>query len=471
MPLHTLRKGLDLPISGEPRQGPATETLQVRSVALVADDYVGMKPRMIVKEGDTVTRGQALFEDRKTPGVFHTAPAAGTVEAINRGARRVLQSLVIKLNEREAAGAPAEEDFNRFSSYTGQGLESLSREQLVALLTESGLWTALRARPFSRVPSPESKPYAIFVNGMDSNPLAAKPELVVKGREADFSRGLAALAKLTDGATHLCLAPNSPLKDLGGKAVTVQEFAGPHPAGTSGVHIHLVAPVSRRRTVWTIGYQDVLAIGHLLATGKLEGQVTISIAGPSAQDPRLVRVRQGANLADVLEGGRFLVGGLKSITGDEAEVRVVSGSVLSGKRAQGNVYGFLGRYHTQVSLLPEGRKREFLAMVAPGGNKFSIFPVFVSKLFPRKKFAFSTDMNGSPRAMVPIGMYENVMPMDIIPTFLLRSLMVGDVEQAEKLGILELDEEDLALCTFVCPGKVNYGPVLRANLEKIYAEG
>lgn len=471
MPLHTIRKGLDLPISGAPRQETAAETIQVRSVAIVADDFTGMKPRMIVKEGDAVLRGQALFEDRKTPGVFFTSPAAGTVEAIHRGARRVLQSLVIKLNEREAKGAAAESDHAIFASHTSRDPAALSRDEIVALLTESGLWTAFRARPFSRVPSPQSSPYAIFVNGMDTNPLAPKPELVVKGREADFSRGLAAIAKLTTGATHLCVAPNSPLKELGKTGVTLQEFAGPHPAGTSGLHVHRVAPVSRTRTVWTIGYQDVLAIGHLLATGKLEGHVTITVGGPSAKNPRLLRVRQGANLADVLEGADAIAGGLKAISGDEPEVRVVSGSVLSGKRAHGNVYGYLGRYHLQISLLPEGRKREFLSLIAPGANKFSIFPLFISKLFVGKKFNFDTDTNGSPRAMVPIGTYEDVMPMDIIPTYLLRSLMVGDIEQAEKLGILELDEEDLALCTFVCPGKVNYGPVLRANLEKIYAEG
>lgn len=470
MPIHRIRKGLDLPISGAPRQETAG-TVHVRTVALVADDFPGMKPRMIVKEGDVVKRGQALFEDRKTPGVFFTAPAAGTVEAINRGARRVLQSVIIKLNDQELSGDPDAGNFEAFPSFTGWPVSELSRAQVVALLTESGLWTALRARPFSRIPSPTTTPHAIFVNGMDTNPLAAQPEVVVRGREDDFAVGLAAIAKLSDGKTHLCVAPNSPLKAAARAAIETHEFEGPHPAGTSGVHIHTIAPVGRNRTAWWLGYQDVLAIGHLVKTGRLDGHVVVSVAGPPVQNPRLVRTRAGANLADLIDATKVLAGGLRAISGDAPDVRVISGSVLSGKRAQGAVFGYLGRYHMQVSLLTEGRERKFLGWMTPGGRRFSIFPVFVSRLFGGRKFDLDTDTNGSPRAMVPIGMYEEVMPMDILPTFLLRSLMVGDIEQAEKLGVLELDEEDLALCTFVCPGKVDYGPVLRANLEKIYAEG
>ena len=223
---------------------------------------------------------------------------------------------------------------------------------------------------------------------------------------------------------------------------------------------HLLAPVSRERVVWHIGSADVAAIGALFATGKLDVERIVSVAGPPVSDPRLVSTRLGADTEEVV-GGKLADG----------EVRLIAGSVLSGKKAMGDVFGFLGRYDRQISVLREGRERVLMGWLTPGLNAFSIFPIYLSKLFSNKRFALSTALNGSSRAMVPIGMYEDVMPMDILPTFLLRALVVGDIEEAEKLGALELDEEDLALCTFVCPGKTNYGPILRANLTTLEKEG
>ena len=469
MTLHSIKKGLDLPVVGEPAQTLDDVAPTVTRVALVADDYPGMKPKMLVKEGETVKRGQPLFEDRKTPGVIYTAPGAGKVVGVHRGAKRALQSVVIHLSEAERTGQAPEAV--AFAAYTGKDPAALSREEVVALLVESGLWTALRKRPFSKVPSPEGQPSALFINAMDTNPLAAKPDLAIAGREADFDRGLQVLGKLTSGATYLCVAPDAPFVQGLKTKVDVQRFAGPHPAGTTGVHMHFVAPVSRKRECWGIGYQDVLAIGHLFATGELDVTRVVAIGGPPVARPRVVRTRMGASLDELVatsdlqpkpDGGAY----------GPKDYRLISGSVLSGKRAVDHIFGFLGRYHVQVSVLREGTEREFLGWLAPGTDKFSIIPTFVSKFVGgSKKFALTTSTNGSPRAMVPIGMYEEVMPMDLLPTFLLRSLIVGDVEQAEKLGALELDEEDLALCTFVCPGKTNYGPILRANLDMIEKDG
>jgi Na+-transporting NADH:ubiquinone oxidoreductase subunit A len=465
MPLHNIRKGLDLPITGEPVQEIDETPTKTTRVAIVADDYPGMKPRMFVTEGDTVKRGQPLFEDRKTPGVLYTAPGAGRVIGVNRGKKRALQSVVIHLSEGERAGTPGDDEIAKLGSYSGKAPGELSRQELVDMLLESGLWTTLRKRPFSKVPSPETTPFALFVNAMDTNPLAAKPEPIVEERREDWDAGLAVLTKLSDGDTHLCVAPGSSIAK-GSSGVTVQEFAGPHPAGTTGVHMHFVAPVHRGRECWSIGYQDVLAVGQLVRTGEVDIRRVISIAGPIVDKPRLVRTRQGAAL-DELVGSDDLKG-----SPSEKDYRLISGSVLSGKRASDVVFSFLGRYHLQISVLAEGREREFLGWLAPGADKFSTIPTFISKwIGGDRKFAFTTTTNGSARAMVPIGMYERVMPMDILPTFLLRSLIVGDVEQAEKLGALELDEEDLALCTFVCPGKTNYGPILRANLDTIEKEG
>jgi Na+-transporting NADH:ubiquinone oxidoreductase subunit A len=461
MATHTINKGLDLPISGAPQQKVLSEP-KITRVAIVADDYPGMKARMVVKEGDTVVRGQLLFEDRKTEGVRYTAPGAGKVIGVNRGERRALQSLVIHLSESEQAGSPKPEELQRFESYTGKEPSTLDAEQIKALLVESGMWTALRTRPFSKVPQPDSSCSALFVTAIDSNPLAPDPAVVMADQGDAFVRGLKIVSKLTDGPTYVCVRDSSKI-DVGDAKVTVEKFAGPHPSGTVGLHIHTLHPVGRKRTVWHLGYQDVIAIAKLFETGVLDVSRTVAVAGPVVKQPRLVKVRMGADVDDIVE---------KEFDEAGNDVRIVSGSVLSGKKAMGGTpFGFLGRYHNQLSVLKEGRERELLGWLGAGGNIFSVVPIFLSRLFSGKKFDFTTTTNGSARAMVPIGVYERVMPMDILPTFLLRSLVVGDVERAEQLGALELDEEDLALCTFVCPSKTNYGLILRKNLQTIEEEG
>ena len=459
MSLHKITKGLDLPITGEPIQIIRERRLPTR-VAVVADDFPSMRPGMFVEEGDTVKRGQPLFEDRTRSGVIHTSPGAGRVIGVYRGARRVLQSVVIDLSDNERAGSPSDSELASFEHYSGRAIDQLDRDKIVALLAESGDWTAFRTRPFNRTPPTDTTPAAIFVNAMDTNPHAPLPEVVLADRTEDFDRGLSIVAKLTAGKTYLCVDPSSEIEQGLSAPVTVEQFSGPHPSGTAGLHIHTLDPVSRNKTVWTIGYQDVAAIGSLFATGKLDVNRVISYAGPPVADPQLLRTRSGASVEDLV-----------SETFDGAEVRLIAGSVLSGKKAMGNVFGFLGRFDYQISVLKEGRERIFMGWLTPGLNSFSTLGIYLSKLFPSKRFDFTTTTNGSPRAMVPIGMYERVMPMDIMPTFLLRSMLVGDLERAEELGALELAEEDLALCTFVCPGKTDYGPILRRNLELIEKEG
>ncbi|GAB3110710.1 Na(+)-translocating NADH-quinone reductase subunit A [Aestuariicella hydrocarbonica] len=444
-----IRRGLDLPISGAPEQA-IVDGPQIRSVAVVGADYHGMKPTMAVQVGDKVKLGQLLFTDKKTEGVRYTAPAAGTVAAINRGAKRVLQSVVIDVDGDEA------ESFNQYSS---DQLASLTDEQVRENLVASGLWTALRTRPYSKVPTPDSTPNSIFVTAMDTQPLAAKPELIIRERRDDFVHGLLLLSKLTRGQVYVCKEQGSDVLTGNNDRISSQEFGGVHPAGNAGTHIHHLDPVSATKTVWTVGYQDVIAIGQLFTSGKLPTERVISLAGPQVEQPRLVRTRLGASL-DELTAGQ-LKGG---------ENRVVSGSVFGGRTAAGP-YAFLGRYHQQISVLAEGRDRPFLHYLRAGVNNFSSLGIYISSLFSGKKYDFDTTTNGSERAMVPVGAYERIMPLDILPTHLLRSLIVGDTDMAQKLGCLELDEEDLALCTFVCPGKYEYGPILRNNLTRIEKEG
>ncbi|WP_120995689.1 Na(+)-translocating NADH-quinone reductase subunit A [Stutzerimonas urumqiensis] len=442
-----IRRGLDLPIAGAPTQRIESGR-PVRSVAVIGFDYPGMKPTMSVQVGDRVKLGQVLFSDKKNPGVDFTAPGAGLVSAIHRGEKRVLQSVVIDLEGDE------EVTFAQYGAADLDGLgDALARENLV----RSGLWTAFRTRPFSKVPAIDAVPSSIFVTAIDTHPLAADPAVVIGERAAEFEAGLKVLTNLAN--VFLCKADGVSLPGEGIAKVATESFAGPHPAGLAGTHIHYLDPVSAVKSVWSLGYQDVIAIGALFTTGRLSVERVVSLAGPVVETPRLVRTRLGANL-DELTAGQLQPGAN----------RVVSGSVLGGRTAHG-AFAYLGRYHVQVSCLHEGKEREMLHYLRAGSDKHSILNIYISKLMGGKRFAMTTSTNGSPRAMVPVGNYEEVMPLDILPTQLLRSLIVGDTEMAQKLGCLELDEEDLALCTYVCAGKYEYGPILRDNLTRIEKEG
>lgn len=459
MGTHVIKKGLNLPLNGAPTQ-EISDGVAVSQVALVADDYAYMKPKMHVAVGDVVTRGQLLMEDRKSPGVRFTAPGAGTVTAIHRGARRSLISLVIDLSDGEKAGNPSADEHAQFASYSGGDVDGLEAQAVRDLLVDSGLWTALRARPHERVPSPSETCAAVFVTATDTRPHAPDPALVIGERREDFVRGLRALTKLTEGAVWLCTAPGADVPGADVPGVQQETFAGRHPAGLVGTHIHLLDPVHRGKSVWHVGYQDVSAIGHLFATGTLDVGRVVALAGPVVANPRLLRTRVGAR-TETLTAGELA----------EGENRVVSGSVIGGRSAQGDKAGFLGRYHNQIACLAEDRERVFLGWLTPGLRTFSTARAYVAGFLPRKGFDLTTNNNGSHRAMVPIGSFERVMPLDILPTFLLRAILVDDVEQAERLGALELAEEDLALCSFVSPGKEDYGVALRRNLTDIWKEG
>lgn len=445
-----IRKGLNVPLAGDPEQ-VIDESKSVSKVALIGPDYIGMKPTMHVAEGDVVKQGQLLFEDKKTEGVLYTSPAAGTVTGVNRGAKRVFQSVEIEINGDDAV---------EFTSYGNTDLTTLSRDQVVDLLVESGLWTSLRQRPYSKVADPRTTPHSIFVTAIDTNPHCVDVELVISQAENDYLYGLQVLRHLTEGDLFLCKGPKGMFPGQDMEEFNTQVFDGVHPAGLPGTHIHFLDPVGEGKIVWYINYQDVIAIGRLFTTGKINPERIISIAGPVVNRPRLIRTRLGASITQLLEG---------ELEGEN--YRQISGSVLSGRTASAP-FDYLGRYHLQVSVLKEGNEREFLGWQKPGFDKFSVKKVFASAMFGNgRKYRMTTSTEGSERAMVPVGSYEQVMPLDMIPTFLLRSLIVNDTEQAQLLGALELDEEDLALCTYVCPGKYEYGPLLRQSLTKIEKEG
>lgn len=448
-----LKKGLDLPISGKPEQRvyPARA---IRHVALLGVDHIDLKPTMLVAEGDKVKLGQPLFEHKKLPGVRFTAPAGGEVVTINRGARRMLQSVVLRIDENEAAES--------FPAWTANELGGLSAEQVQENLLATGLWTTLRTRPYSKIPDPGTRPAALFVTATDTNPLAADPAPIIAARADAFRNGLTVLSRLVDCPVWVCKSASARLPDLGANPkVKLASFEGPHPSGLVGTHIHFLDPVNAHRVVWHLNYQDVIAIGDTFTSGRLQVERIIALGGPQVRHPRLLTTRMGACIEELLEE--------QLADGDN---RAISGSVLSGRRAAG-WSSYLGCHHLQVTVLREGNHREVLGWLNPAGEKFSFLNVMLTSLSRSlgKPMNFTTNQNGSPRAMVPVGAFEDVVPMDILPTQLLRYLLVGDTDMAQKLGCLELDEEDLALCSFVCVGKHDYAPVLRKNLFQIEREG
>lgn len=444
-----LKKGLDLPIKGKPVQ-EVFNSNNVKRVALLGNDYPGMKPTMLVKEGDTVKLGDPLFTDKKNPKIKFTSPGSGKVVEINRGEMRIFLSLVIELDGNEETKFPA----------ANQGdLKNLKRDDVVQRLVESGEWTSIRVRPFSKVADPDSTPHAIFVTAMDTNPLAPSIEKIISFNEVYFRNGLEVISRLTDGKVFVCKSPGAKVPAIDSPQISVEEFQGPHPAGNAGTHIHFLSPVGRKRFVWYLNAQDVIAIGHLFTTGRIMTDRIVSFAGSSVKNPRLIKTRRGASISDLIENEL-----------NDTNFRAISGSVLSGRAAVGPE-GYLGRFHQQISVIPNPAKRHFLGWLNPFINNYSIKNVVFSKLSPSKEYEFTTELFGGKRAIVPSGSFEEVMPLDILPTYLLRALAVKDVEEAEQLGALELDEEDLALCTFACPSKLDYGPILRENLTIIEKEG
>ena len=447
-----IKKGLNIPIHGLPA-GDIIDSKKSRSVAILGSDYVGMKPTMLVEEGERVKLGQALFEDKKNPGVIFTSPAGGKVEAINRGERRVLQSVVIEVDQNE--------EVVNFKSFSENDLSNSSSKDVRAQLIASGMWTSFRTRPYSKVPGVETSPANIFISAIDTQPLSADPESIIKLNKEHFLFGLSVIKKLGDCPIHLSLGESSELDLSEDDQLRLHSFSGPHPAGLVGTQMHFISPATLTNINWTIGYQDVIAIGQLFQTGLINVERVISLGGPQASNPCFLKTRLGA-CTDELTAGELT----------HRENRIISGSVISGREAIGP-YAYLGRYHNQISVIsePNSKDRDFMNWLTPGPRKFSKIPLFLSALFPKKIFKFKALMNGSDRPIVPIGIYEEVLPQNFLPTVLLRNVVLMDTEKIQALGGLELDEEDLALCSFVCPGKYDFGSLLRAGLTKIELEG
>lgn len=437
-------KGLDLPLAGAP-DPVIGQARPVQSVALLGLDYPGLRPRMLVEQGQHVAAGDPLFFDKRDPDVMFTASASGTISRINRGARRVLLSVVIDIDSEQP-------------EYLGDQSSACTEDDICAALYTSGLWTAFRTRPYSKVPQSGTRPHSIFVTAIDTQPLAADPATIIGRHQDAFMNGLELLTRLTDGRVHVCTAPGWTGPAIGSGQLNHVQFAGPHPAGLPGTHIHHLEPVSAARTVWHIGYQDVIAIGKLIREGRVWNRRVVALSGQGFGKPRLVEVLPGACISELTAG---------ELSQPIGATRLLSGSVLNGRTATA-AEGFLGRYHLQVTALPELRESRLFGWLFSGGYSFASLLARRSGQAPA---IFTTSQHGRPTALVPVQAFDKVLGLDMLAVPLLRALLIKDTDQAQQLGCLELDPEDLALCSFVCPGKNDYGAVLRINLDQIEREG
>ena len=434
-----ISKGLDLPISGKPDIS-ITDEPKISSVSLLANDFVGMKPTMLVKENDEVKVGEKLFEDKKNPGIFFTAPAGGLIKSINRGDKRKFLSIEIEISQNE--------EFIDFDMGSSQ-------DEIKNTLINSGLWNAFRTRPFNRTPNISSSPEALFINCCDTNPLSVDPYEIINIEKNSFDKGLETIKQLFDCDIHLTYQNNNFDNTLSG--INYHQFTGPHPAGLVGTHISKIHPVNLNSKVWTANFQDIISIGYLKKNKKIKTTKIISLGGPAVFEPSLIKVRHGSNL-DEITAGKI-----------EDNSRVISGSVLHGHESEG-VMKYLGYYDSQVSVIPDEVNEIFLNWLMPGSSLHSKLNVFISSFIKPKKYIFNTSIGGGNRAIVPISSYEEVVPMDILVTQLLKSLVVSDIEMAIDLGMLELVPEDLSLCSYVCPSKYDYSSILMDNLNKLYLE-
>jgi Na+-transporting NADH:ubiquinone oxidoreductase subunit A len=388
--------------------------------------------------------------DKNHEDIKVVSPVSGKIVSVNRGEKRVLTTIVIETDGRQ--------DAELFDQYNKGEVPGLSREAIVRQLLKGGLWPCLRQRPFSRIANPLDKPKAIFIHAMNTEPLAADIDFILEARQEDFQTGLDIVRKLTEGKTHLCVdakAKTSALTQAQG--VEIQRFSGPHPAGNVSTHIHCVDPINKGDIVWYIEAQDVLRIARLFLQGIHSGERVVAITGEGAHKRVYLKTVAGVAVSDLFQGS------------DLRGKRCISGSILTGRNVGKD--GFLGFYDSQATLIPEGGKRELLGWIVPGFSKYSFSRTHVSSFLPRQENSLNTDTNGSPRAIVMNYLYDDYVALDIMTFFLVRAIIMEDVEEALSLGILECDEEDFALCSFACPSKTDVGSYIRQGLNLVENDG
>ena len=443
-----LRKGLDIPLVGEAER-KVTGASAAGTYALKPPDFHGLMPKLSVHEGDKVQAGSPLFFDKYRPAILFTSPVSGTVKQVVRGERRRILEVVVEPDGKE----------DRLAFAHGDPLK-MERKQITETLLRSGVWPFIRQRPFDLVADPEDNPKAIFISLFDTAPLAPDVAFLLEGEERTFQTGLNALSRLTDGKLHVSAHPDRSDRTFveGLQNVEVHWFKGPHPAGNVGVQIHHIDPLNKGEVVWVVNPQDVVIIGRLFEEGIFDPRRVVALAGSEVKEPHYYRTLLGTEITPLTDG---------NITGDN--VRYISGNVLTGSRISSK--GYLGFYDTLITVIPEGNHSEFLGWLRPGFGKFSFSRTFFSWLAPRsKKYRFDTNMHGGHRALVFTGLYEKVLPMDILMMQLLKAMIIGDIDLMENLGIYEVVEEDIALCEFIDPSKTEMQAIYRKAVDQLIKE-
>jgi Na+-transporting NADH:ubiquinone oxidoreductase subunit A len=416
-------------------------------VGLQPPDFYGVKPKLLLKEGESVKAGTAVYFSKERPELKFASPVSGKIKAIHYGERRALLSIEI-----ESDGKNSAESFRKWSE---KELEKADAEELSKEMLEAGVWPMIRQRPFSLIADPKDKPKAVFVSMMATAPLASDPMLLIQGKEKSLQLGLKVMQKFTSGKVHVVFGEENALyKELQG--VEKHIFTGPHPAGNVGIHIHHIDPLNRGEKVWFAAPQDLVRIAEFLTTGRYPSKKVVSVAGSGAKNRYYYEVFEGVPVADLVKGT------------PEADLRYINGDVLSG--AKSSREGFLGFYSELLTVIPEGRQREFLGWIMPGFNKLGFSKTFFANLFPKKAYALDTNMHGGHRAFIQTGAFEQVLPMDIHPGYLLKSIMAHDIAEMEGLGIYEISEEDFALLAYIDPSKNDIIGIVRSGFDLIRKE-
>jgi Na+-transporting NADH:ubiquinone oxidoreductase subunit A len=440
-----LRKGLNIKLKGSAEK--VLEKLPTpATVALKPTDFPGLTPKLSVKVDQEVKAGDALFYDKYHPEIVFTAPVGGKVVSINRGERRKILEVVVET--RGSAGSVA---------FTKADPSSLSGEEIKTQLLKSGLWPVIKRRPYGIIASPAEKPKAIFISTFDTAPLAPDYNFLAEGRMDSFQTGINALAKLTDGKIYLGVNKDSAFTSV--KQVEINTFSGPHPAGNVGIQIHNTKPVNKGDVIWTVNIQDVILIGRLFETGKVDFTKIMALTGSEVESPKYYQTVLGAPVSSIMDGK------LKKV---DYKQRIISGNVLTGTRVK--PLQFFSFYDSQISVIPEGDEYEFLGWATLGSKKFSATKTFLSSLFPKKEYVLNANMHGGDRAFVLTGQYEKLVPMDILPVHLLKAIIVNDIDKMEQLGIYEVIEEDFALCEYACTSKIKVQDILRTGINTMIKE-
>ncbi|MDP6133995.1 MAG: Na(+)-translocating NADH-quinone reductase subunit A [Candidatus Marinimicrobia bacterium] len=447
-----IRKGHDLKLVGAPAKS-VQDINDSAFIKLHPSDFPGVKPKLLVKVGETLKKGQAVFNDKNNPNILFTSPNAGIVEDIYFGERRRIEFITIRVDEN--AGEMS------FDQYALGKIYELDPTDVTDILCKSGLWPALRRRPFSKIAIPHLPPKAIFISTMSTAPFAADLEVILdKIPKDNIQAGINVLQLLTTGSVNLV----SPKKVINSKLSELQNiqqhtYSGPHPSGNVGIHVSQIDPIKNKDdSIWYISIQDVGLIGNLFLTGKQNYRKIITVAGSSIADRMHYSVNRGTLISDILSKNKV-----------EKDSRIISGDVLSGSISK--LDNAIGYYHESLTVIPDEINREFLGWIGPGLSKYSLSYTFLSTLFPKREKVLSTAMNGGKRAILPIGAIEKVMPLDILPTMLLKSIIANDIETMEQLGIYECDPEDFALCSFTDASKMDITGIIQDGLNLAEAEG